>query len=276
MDRVLLGLECVPGRSLTLPVGVNGQKVNMMIDTGAETCAIDVDTLRNLGLLRKVDYSVRPRLGGARETTLGIVELDLYLKQNVIVQYMFSVYPPGAPCLLGMNFMHDYDALLDFSRGLLSLSLTRMGGGSSSRPFAVETVIFGRSYFATLDSGYSETVQLRPSVVNPAERHQHIAESRMVPVATIKGTRYQQMDYLTDVDVTIPILGPHRQWRPKHVLVFEHPCCPAKVVLGYQFLKRCKIQMSVRRRFLSSPRPGNYPYSLRERQLKAKKNCRFC
>lgn len=228
---------------------LNGHNVEFLIDTGADLSTINLDVLRESGL-------------SYLHSTNGKVELDLRVDDQHVLRYEFCVQRMGCHNLLGMNFLYDFDVRVDFSLGVLDISLTReIAEHSGDKSLYIEAEFFGGTHRALVDSGFSGEMKVVPDLVDPENKEKHKHYSTSVLSYTSQGRKLRRIDYLKDVEVSIPSL--HRIWKPRKVQVSEKVFSwSSPVLIGLPFLRDHKITFSARTGSVetpSMPRPRKSP-----------------
>lgn len=273
--RVLLGLNITTKTLRTqaqLPAMVNGEWVNFLIDSGASVSTITEDVVTKCGLRDSIDFDS----GNSDFGVVGWVRLNLRMKQDVTFRYDFAVFVRGRPCVLGLDFLEDFDACADFSRGVLDLSLTPLQSRERFRgKFMTQVEIFGKSHSGFVDTGLAAELKLHPSVVSPENEEKYQFMTRKVNVCTFDGAAQKDVKFLKGVEVKMLNTDDKLIWRPVFTSVM-HPGrlnSGHQVALGLPFFTDHRATIHFRERWYKTESQKRRRLEVRERQHK---RCRFC
>jgi hypothetical protein len=105
-------------------VGIGNENVEMLVDTGSSVSLISMETyerLRPQPRLQPVGSALRTA-GGEAMTLYGKIELELGLREQIYGQEIVVAALGGLSGILGLDFLHENDVLLDAGNGVLKMS----------------------------------------------------------------------------------------------------------------------------------------------------------
>jgi len=170
-------ITTMPDGRFTVPVVLNGQTLDFLVDTGGVSATIDTDQAQNLQLRTQRANALRG-VAGTRLDYFAVAKtfsLGRLQGENIPV-YIDSRLPDGADGTLSPDMMKHFDVDIDLPRGTLSLfsqkhcpgqvvHWTRSGHvvlpmqvASRSGHIEVPVMVDGKKFVAILDTGARHSI----------------------------------------------------------------------------------------------------------------------
>lgn len=115
------------GCSIHIDATLNGQKIDCVLDTGAQQNCMPLDVVERLKIHDLVDIQVQTRMYGVGGTskTYGLIPYLPIEIGNFVTPTCFTVMQEqrlNCDCLIGLPFLRFYKANIDFDKNQLTLS----------------------------------------------------------------------------------------------------------------------------------------------------------
>lgn len=258
LDRFsTLPITTLPDGRFTVPVALNGQVLNFLVDTGGVSATIADEQSAHLGL---ADMPVNNPLRGVGGTTLdrfavvGKFSLGRLEGANIPV-WLDPRLPMGADGTLSPDMMKQYDVEIDFPRGIFGLFSQKHCKGQvvhwtrsgyvvlpmevvASGHIEVPVTVDGKKFTAVLDTGAQSSI-----ISMSAARALGITErSPELKPIKMSNSRYQAYDYpFKSLDFDgISVSSPRLQIVSDNFL----PSMRIDMIIGISILRRLHLYIA--------------------------------
>lgn len=113
--------------SIYLPTKINNVQVNFIVDTGAQSTSITEEVAQATSISRVLNNSVKTEVHGVGTSmTVGFVHSSDVCIQGEYFPLQCQVMPTASMngvCLLGLDFLKEYHAVIDLVQNKLTLEL---------------------------------------------------------------------------------------------------------------------------------------------------------
>ncbi|KAK8813742.1 hypothetical protein WA556_000314, partial [Blastocystis sp. ATCC 50177/Nand II] len=110
-----------------VPTKINGVQVNFVVDTGAQRTILDLDTAQATSVVRVLDEKMKVEMRGiGKNTSVGNINAFDICIEGEYFATTCQVMPQdefAGVCLLGLDFLKLYKAVIDLVNGTLTLEI---------------------------------------------------------------------------------------------------------------------------------------------------------